>query len=89
MCFCEVNNECISVRIQVVAVSFASTEPNEPKIEVSSHGTLLVTHGKTSAARRVLPMTPRVRKTLETRWEGAGKPSEASHSRKEENGSVP
>jgi integrase len=40
------------------------------------HGTLLVTHGKTAAARRVLPMTPRVRKILEARWEAAGKPSE-------------
>jgi len=40
------------------------------------HGTLLVTHGKTAAARRVLPMTPRVRNILQTRWEGAGKPAE-------------
>lgn len=40
------------------------------------HGTLLVTHGKTAAARRVLPMTPRVRAVLETRWERAGKPVE-------------
>jgi integrase len=40
------------------------------------HGTLLVTHGKTSAARRVLPMTPRVRKILEARWEKAEKPTE-------------
>jgi integrase len=40
------------------------------------HGTLLVTHGKTAAARRVLPMTPRVRSILETRWEAAGKPVE-------------
>jgi len=40
------------------------------------NGTLLVTHGKTKAARRVLPMTPRVRHTLETRWEACGKPSE-------------
>ncbi len=39
-------------------------------------GTLLVTHGKTAAARRVLPMTPRVRNILETRWESAGKPQE-------------
>src|SRR5437762_9991995 len=39
-------------------------------------GTLLVTHGKTKAARRVLPMTPRVRAILEPRWEAAGKPSE-------------
>jgi integrase len=39
-------------------------------------GTLIVTHGKTAAARRVLPMTPRVRKTLEMRWNSAGKPEE-------------
>ena len=40
------------------------------------NGTLLVTHGKTAAARRLLPMTPRVRAILELRWEGAGKPQE-------------
>jgi integrase len=40
------------------------------------HGTLLVTHGKTAAARRVLPITPRVRSILEARWEAAGKPVE-------------
>jgi len=40
------------------------------------HGTLFVTHGKTNAARRVLPMTPRVRAILESRWERAGKPAE-------------
>lgn len=40
------------------------------------HGTLLVTHGKTAAARRLLPMTPRVRSILETRWEATGKPCE-------------
>jgi integrase len=44
--------------------------------ENGRHGTLLVTHGKTKAARRMLPMTPRVRALLETRWEAAGKPSE-------------
>jgi integrase len=38
------------------------------------HGTFLVTQGKTAAARRVLPMTPRVRAILESRWEAAGKP---------------
>lgn len=38
------------------------------------NGTLLVTHGKTAAARRVLPMTLRVRAILETRWEAAGRP---------------
>lgn len=37
------------------------------------NGNLLVTHGKTAAARRVLPMTRRVRTTLEARWDGAGK----------------
>jgi integrase len=40
------------------------------------HGTLMVTHGKTAAARRVLPMTPRVRAILRSRWETAGKPLE-------------
>ena len=40
------------------------------------NGTLLVTHGKTAAARRVLPMSPRVRAILETRWEAAGRPLE-------------
>jgi integrase len=40
------------------------------------NGVLLVTHGKTAAARRVLPMTPRVRDILETRWEATGKPAE-------------
>ena len=39
-------------------------------------GTMLVTHGKTKAARRLLPMTPRVREILERRWEAAGKPPE-------------
>ena len=32
-------------------------------------GTILVTHGKTKAARRVLPMTSRVRAVLEKRWD--------------------
>lgn len=40
------------------------------------NGALLVTHGKTASARRVLPMTPRVRAILETRWLVAGKPEE-------------
>jgi integrase len=40
------------------------------------HGTLFVVHGKTAAARRVLPMTPRVRSILECRWELAGKPED-------------
>ena len=37
-------------------------------------GTILVVHGKTAAARRSIPMTPRVRFILETRWELAKKP---------------
>ncbi len=40
------------------------------------YGALLVAHGKTEAARRVLPMTPRVRFVLENRWEQAGKSAE-------------
>jgi integrase len=40
------------------------------------YGTLLVTHGKTAAARRTLPMTPRVRAIMESRWERAGGPAE-------------
>jgi integrase len=39
------------------------------------NGTLLVTAGKTIAARRVIPMTQRVRFVLETRWEHAQKPA--------------
>ncbi len=40
------------------------------------HGTFMVTHGKTAAARRVLPMAPRVRGLLEMRWDAAGRPVE-------------
>jgi integrase len=35
------------------------------------HGSILVTHGKTKAARRSLPMTPREREILERRWNEA------------------
>src|SRR5262249_46950990 len=38
------------------------------------HGSMLVTHGKTAAARRVVPMTPRVRQILESRWQAAERP---------------
>jgi integrase len=38
------------------------------------NGTLLITHGKTAAARRVLPMSPRVRAILKSRWEAENKP---------------
>ena len=40
------------------------------------NGALLITHGKTASARRVLPMTLRVRGILENRWIAAGKPEE-------------
>src|SRR5215469_10275193 len=40
------------------------------------NGTLFVACGKTKAARRVLPMTPRVRALLQSRWEDAGRPQE-------------
>jgi integrase len=40
------------------------------------NGRLLVTHGKTKAARRVLPFTPRVKAILETKWINAGRPEE-------------
>lgn len=40
------------------------------------HGTLLVAKGKTRAARRLLPLSPRVRVLLENRWKIAGKPGE-------------
>jgi integrase len=40
------------------------------------YGTLQVTHGKTAAARRMLPLSPRVRALLERRWELAKRPSE-------------
>jgi integrase len=38
--------------------------------------TILVTHGKTAAARRVLPSTVRVKNILLTRWQTAGCPAE-------------
>ncbi len=40
------------------------------------HGAILITSGKTAAARRVIPMTPRVRAVLESRWNVAEKAEE-------------
>jgi integrase len=40
------------------------------------NGNILVTHGKTAAARRVLPLTVRAKSILRTRWETAGRPTE-------------
>jgi len=40
------------------------------------NGTILITHGKTSAARRVLPLSIRARNILHDRWEALGNPVE-------------
>src|SRR5271165_525835 len=40
------------------------------------NGVLLIAKGKTKAARRVLPLSPRVRMVLENRWNAAGKPGD-------------
>ena len=42
--------------------------------EHGRHGAVLVTKGKTGAARRLIPMTPRVRAVLEARWAAQKKP---------------
>lgn len=38
------------------------------------NGSLMVAHGKTAAARRVVPLTSRVRAVLQARWNDAGEP---------------
>lgn len=40
------------------------------------NGVLLIVKGKTKAARRVLPLSPRVRIVLENRWQAAEEPGE-------------
>jgi integrase len=40
------------------------------------YGSLFVTHGKTAASRRLIPLTPRVRLILQNRWEQANKPDD-------------
>jgi integrase len=40
------------------------------------NGVLLITRGQTKSARRVLPLSPRVRAVLENRWKVAGEPGE-------------
>lgn len=40
------------------------------------HGNLRVRYGKTAAARRQLPLTPRLRALLTVRWTAAGRPEE-------------
>jgi integrase len=44
--------------------------------DAGRNGVLLITKGKTKAARRVLPLSPRVRMVLENRWKTAGEPSD-------------
>lgn len=39
-------------------------------------GTIIITHGKTSSARRVIPMSPRVRSILEGHRAASGEPTE-------------
>lgn len=39
-------------------------------------GSIQITHGKSPAARRVLPMTPRVRSVIEMMWRQQGRPPE-------------
>jgi len=41
-----------------------------------TNGTVFVAQGKTPAARRIVPMSVRLKFVLETRWELAGKPAE-------------
>jgi integrase len=43
-------------------------------LQAGRHGALQVHHGKTAAAARIVPMTPRVRGIIEARWQAAGKP---------------
>ena len=40
------------------------------------YGSIFVTHGKTAAARRMLPLTPRVQLILHNKWTNANKPDE-------------
>jgi integrase len=40
------------------------------------YGTIRIPSGKTKAAKRTLPMTPRLRTALESRWILAGKPDD-------------
>jgi integrase len=56
--------ECFRLRWE--SISFAA----------GRYGTMFNPFGKTKAARRVVPMTARVRNLLEARWVGAGKPME-------------
>lgn len=56
--------ECFRLRWESVAWN----HPQAP------YGTLQVTHGKTAAARRMIPLSPRVRAILERHWQHGGHP---------------
>jgi site-specific recombinase XerD len=56
--------------------TFLNLDKPYPNQANGRNGALLVTRGKTAAARRVIPMTPRVRKVLESSWNEAGKQQE-------------
>lgn len=45
-------------------------------MDTTRNGVLLISHGKTKSARRVVPMTSRVHAILGKRWMAAGKPTE-------------
>lgn len=62
--------------IRPLAESCTGSDRSNPCAARGQHGALFVPFGKTKAARRWLPMTPRVRATLESRWREAGEPSE-------------
>jgi len=76
--------ECAPPLLTEVAITLADTglRPDEchrlrwEEINWNSGrtGTLLVAQGKTPAARRLLPLTTRVRAMLESRWGTDGKP---------------
>lgn len=44
--------------------------------QAGRHGALQVHHGKTAAAARIVPMTPRVRGIMQARWQDAGQPQD-------------
>ena len=61
--------------VGVRALFVADWDVDEPKRPFEDHyGALWVRYGKTDAARRTLPMAPRVRRILEARCLSANKP---------------
>jgi integrase len=58
-------DECYQLRWEYISFE------NLPRY---TYGSLFVAHGKTKAARRKLPLTPRVRSVLDMLWSNQGKP---------------